>query len=165
MKVKVKSLSRVRLLVTPWTVARQGPLSTGFPRQEYWSGLSLLSPGDLPDPESESPGVISCNGRQILYHSANREAQGATTERATVNLFSKPTVIGVGEAPALLGIRIIRRYHARPNFIFPSKVNIDPITRLAYFKLIQFFFKTTQIGFIKIINAKPVYPLPQTFNF
>ena len=37
-------------LVTPWTVAHQAPLSVGFPRQEYWSGLPFLSPGDLPDP-------------------------------------------------------------------------------------------------------------------
>ena len=37
-------------LVTPWTVARQAPLSMGFPRQEYWSGLPLPSPGDLPGP-------------------------------------------------------------------------------------------------------------------
>ena len=36
--------------VTPWTVACQAPLSMGFPRQEYWSGLPFLSPGDLPDP-------------------------------------------------------------------------------------------------------------------
>ena len=38
---------------TPWTVARQAPLSMGFPRQEYWSGLPFPSPGDLPDPEIE----------------------------------------------------------------------------------------------------------------
>ena len=43
-KVKVKSLSRVRLFVTPWTVAHQAPPSMGFPRQEYWSGLPL--PGE-----------------------------------------------------------------------------------------------------------------------
>ena len=35
---------------TPWTVACQTPLSMGFPRQEYWSGLQFSSPGDLPDP-------------------------------------------------------------------------------------------------------------------
>ena len=35
--------------MTPWTVARQAPLSMGFSRQEYWSGLPLPSPGDLPD--------------------------------------------------------------------------------------------------------------------
>ena len=47
--VKVKSLSRVRLFVTPWTVARQAPQSMGFSRQEYWSGLPFPSPGDLPN--------------------------------------------------------------------------------------------------------------------
>ena len=43
-KVKVKSLSRVRLLVTPWTAAYQAPPSMGFSRQEYWSGVPLPSP-------------------------------------------------------------------------------------------------------------------------
>ena len=43
-KVKVNSLSRVRLLPTPWTAAYQAPLSTGFSRQEYWSGMPLPSP-------------------------------------------------------------------------------------------------------------------------
>ena len=42
-KVKVKSLSRVWLLVTPWTAAYQAPLSMGFSRQEYWSGVPLPS--------------------------------------------------------------------------------------------------------------------------
>ena len=36
--------------MTPWTVAHQTPLSMVFPRQEYWSGLPFLSPGDLVDP-------------------------------------------------------------------------------------------------------------------
>ena len=49
--------SRVRLFVMPWTIARQAPLSIGFSRQEYWSGLPFPSPGDLPDPgiEPRSP--------------------------------------------------------------------------------------------------------------
>ena len=42
-KVKVESLSRVRLLATPWTVAHQAPLPMGFSRQEYWSGVPLPS--------------------------------------------------------------------------------------------------------------------------
>ena len=49
-EVKVKSLSRVQLFATPWTVAYQAPLSMGFSRQECWSGLPFPSPGDLPDP-------------------------------------------------------------------------------------------------------------------
>ena len=42
--MKVKSLSRTRLLATPWTVAHQAPPSMGFSRQEYWSGVPLPSP-------------------------------------------------------------------------------------------------------------------------
>ena len=53
-----------RTLVTPWTVAHQAPLSMGFSRQEYWSGLPFPSPGDLPTQESNL-GVL--HYRQILY--------------------------------------------------------------------------------------------------
>ena len=42
-----RSLSHVRLFATPWTVAHQTPLSMGFSRQEYWSGLPFPSPGTL----------------------------------------------------------------------------------------------------------------------
>ena len=52
-KVKVKSLNRVRLFATPWTVAYQAPPFMGFSRQEYWSGLPFPSLGDLPDPRIE----------------------------------------------------------------------------------------------------------------
>ena len=51
--VCVRSLSRIRLFATPWTVARQAPLSTGFSRQQSWRGLPFLPPGDLPDPGTE----------------------------------------------------------------------------------------------------------------
>ena len=51
-KVKVRSLSSVRLFATLWTVAHQASLSVGFSRQEYWrSGLPFSSPGDLPTPK------------------------------------------------------------------------------------------------------------------
>ena len=58
---EVKLLSRVRLFATPWTVAYQAPLSMGFSRQEYWSGLPFPSPGDLPDPRTEprSPALLA----------------------------------------------------------------------------------------------------------
>ena len=62
-------------LATPWIIACQAPLSMGFSRQEYWSGLPLPSPGDLPDPgigpgspasqadslPSEPPGYLDTN--------------------------------------------------------------------------------------------------------
>ena len=52
-QVKVKSLTCVRLFVTPWTVAYLAASPMGFYRQEYWSGLPFLSPGDLLDPGIE----------------------------------------------------------------------------------------------------------------
>ena len=52
-KGKAKSLICVWLFVTPWTEGHQAPLSMGFSRQEYWSGLPFPSPGDLPDPGTE----------------------------------------------------------------------------------------------------------------
>ena len=50
LKVKEMLLSHVPLFATQWTVAHQAPLSMGFSRQEYWSGLPFPSPGDLPNP-------------------------------------------------------------------------------------------------------------------
>ena len=52
----------VRLLETPWTVACQAPLSMGFARQEYWSGLPFPSPGDLSDPQIQ-PLSLALAGR------------------------------------------------------------------------------------------------------
>ena len=49
----MKSLSRVQLFATPWTVTYQASPSMGFSRQEYWSGLPFPSPGDVPDPGIE----------------------------------------------------------------------------------------------------------------
>ena len=47
----MKSLSRVQLFATPWTVVYQAPPSMGFSRQEYWSGLPFPFPEDLPNPK------------------------------------------------------------------------------------------------------------------
>ena len=51
--------SRVQLCATLWTTARQAPLSMGFSRQGYWSGLPFPSPGDLPDPGIEPMSLTS----------------------------------------------------------------------------------------------------------
>ena len=64
-KVRVKSLRRVQLLVTPWTVAYQASPSMGFSRQEYWSGLPFPSPEDLPDPGIE-PGSPALQADSLL---------------------------------------------------------------------------------------------------
>ena len=58
--------SHVRLFATLWTVACQAPLSMGFCRQEYWSGLPCPSPGNLPYPVIEPRSlIISCTGNQV----------------------------------------------------------------------------------------------------
>ena len=85
-KVKVKLLSHVRLFVTPWTVAHQAPLSMGFSRQEYWSGLPFPSPGNLPDPriEPRSPtlqtGTLTSEptGKPYAESLENKELQGSS---------------------------------------------------------------------------------------
>ena len=51
-------VSHVQLFVAPWTVAHQAPLSVAFSRQEYWSGLPLPIPGDLPDPGIETASLL-----------------------------------------------------------------------------------------------------------
>ena len=62
-------LSYVQLFVTPWTVAHQAPLSAGFAKQDYWSGLPFPPPGNLPDPRNWTcVSCSSCSGRWILYH-------------------------------------------------------------------------------------------------
>ena len=55
-------LSHVRLLATSWTAAHQAPLSMGFSRQEYWSGLPCPSPRDLPDPGIEPASSLLAGG-------------------------------------------------------------------------------------------------------
>ena len=62
--VVVQSLSHVQLFVISWTVACQAPLSMGFPRQEYWSGMPCSPPGSLPDTgiEPTSPALAA-----VLY--------------------------------------------------------------------------------------------------
>jgi len=57
----VQLLSQAALFVTPWTAVRQAPLSMGFSRQESWSGVPFLPPGDLPGPgiEPSTPALVS----------------------------------------------------------------------------------------------------------
>ena len=71
----VKSLSWVWLFATPWTVAYQAPLSMGFSRQEYWSGLPFPSPGDLLDPGIE-PGSPSLQADALTSEPPGKPRSG-----------------------------------------------------------------------------------------
>ena len=76
----------VSTLPTPCTAALQAPLSMGFPRQEYWSGLPFPSPGDLPNPETElrSPALqadsLLCPYGVIHFIDSNGQEEKGTTE-------------------------------------------------------------------------------------
>ena len=63
--------SRVQLFVTLWTIAHQAPLSMGFPRQEYWSGLLFLSPGDLPDLPGIKPMSLTSPALAVGFFTTN----------------------------------------------------------------------------------------------
>ena len=84
--------SCVWLFATLWIVALQAPLSMRFSRQEYWSGLSFPSPGDLPNPgiKPVSP-VCLLHFRQILYCWATREALILTRGTMLYSRFLKLT--------------------------------------------------------------------------
>ena len=89
-KVKVKSLSRVRLFATPWTAAYQAPLSMGFSRQEYWSGLPLDSlylastwlwhsaPGPILTRKADSHQAF-CGSNNLYYTTGGHGRGGITT--------------------------------------------------------------------------------------
>ena len=66
--VPAQLLSHVILFSTPWTIACKAPLSMEFSRQEYWSGLPFLTPGDLPKLGIEPASLMSLIGRRVLYH-------------------------------------------------------------------------------------------------
>ena len=72
--VRAKSLQLCLTLWDLWSVTHQAPLSMGFSRQEYWSGLLFSPPEDLPDPGIEPVSYTSCNSRWVLYHQTTWEA-------------------------------------------------------------------------------------------
>ena len=65
---EMKSLSRVRLFVIPWTAVCQASLSKGFSRQEYWSVLPFPSPGDRPNPGTEPTSPALQEDSLLLRH-------------------------------------------------------------------------------------------------
>ena len=81
--------SRVQLFVTPWTVAHQVPLSTGFSRQEYWSGLPSPPPEDRPNPgiKPESPPSPALQVDSLLLsHQGSPQTQYSDTDMLVAQL-------------------------------------------------------------------------------
>ena len=71
-RAMLSRLSRVQFFATLWTVACQAPLSVGFYKEEYWSGLPRPSPGDLPDPGVEPMSLMCQEGGYIIPESVSQ---------------------------------------------------------------------------------------------
>ena len=99
MKVKVNSLSRVQLSVTPWTVAYQVPPSVGFSRQEYWSGLPFPSPGGLPNPGIK-PGSPEFRADTLTSEPPRKPFSGGLDgKESTCNSGDPGSILGLGRPP------------------------------------------------------------------
>ena len=80
--------------MTPWTVALQAPLSMGFPRQEYWSGLPFPSPGDLPN-----PGIVPASfaSSALQVDSLPAEPSGKQKNKSNPNQTFSPVNLNFGK--------------------------------------------------------------------
>ena len=121
-KVKVKSLSHVWLFTTPWTAAFQAPLSMGFSRQQYWSGLPLPAPGDLPNPgiEPRSPALQtdalpSEPSRKPSYSRLFSSNSAPRTERQTAQIDHSTFPKCKANVPVCVCIPL----NNQPVFLFP----------------------------------------------
>ena len=86
----VWSLSSVQLFAAPWTVTHQAPLSMGFSKQRYWSGLPFLSPGDLPDPEIKHASPALARGFFLLFFTTEPPGKALSCYGALLQ-FSSPS--------------------------------------------------------------------------
>ena len=85
-RVYPQSLSRVRLFVTPWTVACQAPLSMRFSWQEYWSGLPDPPSGDLPHPGIEAMSPVLQVGSLLLSPWGSSQRNYPPVKKNTVKM-------------------------------------------------------------------------------
>ena len=93
--MKVKSLSRVQLSATPWTVTYQAPPSMGFSRQEYWSALPIPSTGDLPHPGIE-PGSPALQEDALTSEPPMKPSKGSRLSFQVKDLNYKIVPVKVG---------------------------------------------------------------------
>ena len=116
-KVKVKSLSRVWLLATPWTAAHQAPPSTGFSRQEYWSGVPSSSPNHCAR-HWKHKHVFP----QFKWNGVSYSTQWLTNNPRFASLLSGP-VVHTHFTPHFLFVKLSRRFgqSVLPNYLIRSE--------------------------------------------
>ena len=84
--------------VTPWTVAHEAPLSTGFPRQEYWSGLPFPSPRDLPNPGVQTKYPALAGGFFTTEPSGKLQYAFTYHQNNTLGFVCSPKIYAVTES-------------------------------------------------------------------
>ena len=114
-KQKCKSLSHVPFFVTPWTVARQAPLSMGLSKKEYWSGLPFPPPGDFPDPG------IELRSPALQVDSLPSEPQGKTMSIPSQQLWSDSGGQLTSQLNLELGVRAQPLWMRKENKSAPSQ--------------------------------------------
>jgi len=133
LSLQAQSLSHVWLFVTPWPVANKVPLPMEFPRQQYWSGLSFPSPGDIPDPgiksvSSVSPGLpggfftTEPPGKLLSFLHLKTNNLALVTKKLSNNLPPKGAQKHCILSICIFGIRI-----SRFASFFPSSIPTPPI--------------------------------------
>ena len=106
LRLYAKSLQSCPTLCSPWTVARQAPLSMGFSRQGHWSGLPFPPPGDLPDPGIEPASIASSLASQVDSLPLSHWLLWCAPQRTNfVNLGGQAVSPGVDTPPRVLWSR------------------------------------------------------------
>ena len=111
----LSSFSPVQLCATPWTVAHQAPLSMGFSRQEYWSGLPCYPPGDLPDPGIKP---ISLKSSAL----ANGFFTTSITSFLCIHLWKHIFLLSTSVKLSHRGIMQLSHYVSFPGILRPTKL-------------------------------------------
>jgi len=101
----LSSLKCVRLLATPWSVARQAPLSVGFSRQQYWSGVAVSSSRGSSHPRDQT--WVSCLAGLFFTVWASREARTLSTKWPFCPLLTTEQWSGLDEVNSSLGLQIL----------------------------------------------------------
>ena len=95
------------LFATPWTIACQVPLSMGFSRQEYWSGLPCPPPEELPDPGIKPVSYVSCIARGVFTNSATWEALRYTYTHTHIYMYTHTHTYSFSDS---FPLQVITRY-------------------------------------------------------
>ena len=127
-------LSSVQFFATPWTVARQAPLSMRFPRQEYWSRLQFPTPWDLPNPgiepeSSESPALA---GRFFITEPPGKPLNHWTAREVLVSTVLICMVPSEVQGPLYLFFCELYIFHYRYSVLFNSLLYATSLTGKIY---------------------------------